>query len=477
MIRTALLFATICAIAFDSPIWAGQPARGCNSQNNLRNATHSESAPKETSEKKPASDSIDWTSKRISWNARAIYWHEALEWFAAEAKMPLQALAPVPKTRVLFVPKVENGNPRKYSLVEIYDTLNELLQLDHKLVVLRRESTLTLLPADFREITDFRIPFVLVGDLPKRGKTEIVKVLITLPKGADADNVGKKVKRLLGDFGRVVVIEESNQLLLHATVDLVRRVIEILGDDLSAISQDLQNNSQNSKLFGSESRKLPSATRASEPVDWTSKRIPFEMRKVPWRKVLHWLADETGIPFSTGPQPPLGSFTFVNPRDEMGNPRMYSLVEVFDMINEILQADHNFTLLRRESVFSLFPADEPVPDRLIPRIGLEELPIRGKSELVKLVVTLRCGVNRGEFAHDLHVIFGEGIQVALDGPDVVLLKGSVRHLSQMSDIFAGDFVSKAPAVAPPASPPPRVTACCGTVPRCRIVLLPRLLRR
>lgn len=216
----------------------------------------------------------------------------------------------------------------------------------------------------------------------------------------------------------------------------------------------------------------------SKAVDWTTKRIVFDMRAKPWASVLEWFADEAHMPLVVGRfRLPEGSFTFVGPKDVNGKPRKYSLVEVFDIINELLMVDHKFALLRRDGTFMLFPADDPGLNYLLPpRIELGHLPQRGNTEIVEVVVGLRKDVDADELARELKRIVGSFGRATPWGDDKLILLGSVPSLRHAIDTIS-DKLLTLPQVSPPASPPPPATACCGSAPRCRGGLLARLLRR
>jgi len=124
------------------------------------------------------------------------------------------------------------------------------------------------------------------------------------------------------------------------------------------------------------------------PVAWDQTRIPFEMRGKPWPEVLRWFAEQTGLELVSPYPIPEGTFTFTNP-DGSQNPRMYSLVDVFDIINEVLQGSTKHTLVRGSNTLAVFPADDCVNDYPpIPRIRLQDLPGRGRTEIVLVEIKI-----------------------------------------------------------------------------------------
>src|SRR5262249_17308441 len=149
----------------------------------------------------------------------------------------------------------------------------------------------------------------------------------------------------------------------------------------------------------------PATDSSGRPV-WSEKKISFEMSNKPWPGVLSFLADQTGLPFIGTTAPPSGAFSFVNPKDEKGKPVQFTLVEVFDIINEALQTEKKFTILRRKSVLQLYPADEIPPDSFVDLVSADELKDRGKTEIVRMLYTLKQG-NVSEIAPDVKRMLGD----------------------------------------------------------------------
>jgi type II secretory pathway component GspD/PulD (secretin) len=114
--------------------------------------------------------------------------------------------------------------------------------------------------------------------------------------------------------------------------------------------------------------------------------IAFTMSGRPWKEVFKWLSDLTDKPY-VAPHMPTGTCNITSPKG-----KRYTVGEVIDLINEALLA-HELTqkyyLINRERSYTLVPASEKIDPSLIPRIRLEDLEDRGRSELVSLVVPLK----------------------------------------------------------------------------------------
>ena len=177
--------------------------------------------------KKAGADSsrINWNEKKIAFDMKGKPWEFVIRWFANQANMPFASQYTYPAGGFTFINPEVNGKQREYSLTEIFDILNEILISQHQHMLLRRDLTLTMVPAD--KIDDTLVPFLKVEDLPERGKTELVRVIIKLKK-QNAEDFAIQVKRMLGDFGHVTPLPDTNQLILRAPVSNLRFALDII---------------------------------------------------------------------------------------------------------------------------------------------------------------------------------------------------------------------------------------------------------
>ena len=186
------------------------------------------------------------------------------------------------------------------------------------------------------------------------------------------------------------------------------------------------------RAFAKEPGAAPSKT-ADKKVGfvrprWNDKLIAFEMRGKEWKTVFEWFSDQTGMPYSSKYPPPTGTFTFINPK-VAGKPREYTLAEIFDIVNEVLQAQNKFTLLRREHSLTLVPADEPTPADLVRHVDdAKDLDECARTEIVQLMVRL-VSLNADEFAPEAKKMLGDLGQVnVLAKANALILQGDVANL-------------------------------------------------
>ena len=121
--------------------------------------------------------------------------------------------------------------------------------------------------------------------------------------------------------------------------------------------------------------------------------------KANWPEVLDWFAKESGLtPILT--IQPTGS---VDIKPPMG--KKFTMGEVVDLLNEAM-AQQKFILIRRQVTFYIHPSDEKINATDVPRLELSELPTRGKTELVQVLIPLksltaqaRCPKSRNFYRH------------------------------------------------------------------------------
>jgi RNA polymerase sigma factor (sigma-70 family) len=161
--------------------------------------------------------------KRFTFEVHDQPWNKVLEWYAEASGLPLVS-AVVPKGTVTFIPPKDK---RDFTLSEITDFLNEML-LSQKYILLRRPASFTLLAAD-EKVESAQVPRVAIDDIAKRGKTELVSVVLPLTN-ITAKEIAPDVKKLLSAFGDVVVLEKANQLVVLDTARNLQHIRQLIID-------------------------------------------------------------------------------------------------------------------------------------------------------------------------------------------------------------------------------------------------------
>jgi hypothetical protein len=312
------------------------------------------------------------------------------------------------------------GSPedRKYTFAEITDLINEALA-QQKYVLIRRHLTFFLHPAD-EKIDSTMVPRVELNELPKRGRTEIVQVLLPLNHLVAAD-VQDELKRLLTPFGVIVSFQKQNALLVQDTVgsiERIRQTLEALDKpapkpekpapllvkmiDLKALgAADIAPEVR--KLIGPESHCIALAAQKQLLIVGTAEEIAQivkyvdELEEKPkkpapapkkysvnfaqlgWKQVCTWYSFESGLERLDGALP-TGTFTLL-----AQNGTQYTLAEITDLINDALLAE-KWLLVRNEKEFAIVPADEKVDPKFVRRIAVSDIGERGRTELVEIEI-------------------------------------------------------------------------------------------
>jgi hypothetical protein len=121
----------------------------------------------------------------------------------------------------------------------------------------------------------------------------------------------------------------------------------------------------------------PAAT-ASKPAE-AEKTYTQKFDKATWDSVFSWFSKATGLQQITTEKP--GGTVTVNIDNK-------SLADTVDLLNDAL-AREKWVLVRSEQSFTLHPASEKVPPELIPQVPVDQLPRRGRTEMVQVFLPLK----------------------------------------------------------------------------------------
>jgi RNA polymerase sigma factor (sigma-70 family) len=133
--------------------------------------------------------------KRYAFEVRDKPWASVLEWLSDQTGLPFNSTHRPAGTFTLIAPR----GGKTYTLPQIIDILNEAL-VQQKLLLVRREASFTLVSID-KGIDSAFVPRVRPEDLDKRGKTELVTVVLSLTK-LKALEVGPEIAKISVRSGR-----------------------------------------------------------------------------------------------------------------------------------------------------------------------------------------------------------------------------------------------------------------------------------
>jgi type II secretory pathway component GspD/PulD (secretin) len=157
-------------------------------------------------------------AKEIVFSFSDTPWEEVARWLADIGKKSLLVESKPTGTFNYF-------DKRKYSFKEAIDVINSVL-LGKGHVLLARDNFLVL--ADLKEgVPPHLIQRIDVADLPKKGRTELVKVLLTL-KGLVADEAKKEFESISSPYGKILSLPSTNQLLIVDTAQNVGQIVSLI---------------------------------------------------------------------------------------------------------------------------------------------------------------------------------------------------------------------------------------------------------
>lgn len=166
-----------------------------------------------------------WNEKRVAFEMRGKEWRTVFEWLSDQSGLPYASSYPPPAGTFTFVNPTIDGKPYEYTLAEAFDFINDMLIIKTKHILIRRETMITMFPADV-DLPDQVIPLIQIDDLKERGKTEIVRTVIKL-EGHNSEDVAPRVKSLMGDLGHVTPLAETNQLIVRGPVATIQTMLKI----------------------------------------------------------------------------------------------------------------------------------------------------------------------------------------------------------------------------------------------------------
>ena len=144
----------------------------------------------------------------------------------------------------------------------------------------------------------------------------------------------------------------------------------------------------------------------------------------PWTEVIDWIAKEAGLTL-VGEEKAVGTCT-------IKSERKYTLGELLDLCNETL-ASQKRILIRAEQTIRLWPADRPLPQLYIKPVALEDLSKKGKSEIVKVVLTLN-NILAEDFALQAKKLKSEFGEITAIGSNQLVVIDQVHYIQQINDL-------------------------------------------
>ena len=160
--------------------------------------------------------------KLVSLHFEKAPWGDVLDWYAKETGLTM--ITTVKPTGSV---DMKPGKDRKFTMGEVTDLINETMA-QQKFILIRRHMTFFIQPAD-EKIDPTLVPRLTLAELAKRGRTEIVQVILPI-EGMVVADAQDELKKLLTPFGQMVALEKPNSILLLDTVGNIVRIQQTLDD-------------------------------------------------------------------------------------------------------------------------------------------------------------------------------------------------------------------------------------------------------
>jgi type II secretory pathway component GspD/PulD (secretin) len=151
-------------------------------------------------------------------------------------------------------------------------------------------------------------------------------------------------------------------------------------------------------------------------------RLSFNFQAAPWTQVLELFAKTADLTLDLTSTPP-GTFTY---RDT----RSYTPTEALDVLNGYL-LPRGYILVRRDRFLVCLSVADGIPPNLAPQIGVDELPLRGKNELVSLIIPVR-GLQADQVIDEVRQLLGpQGRASALKNTNSIVVTDVGSHVRRI----------------------------------------------
>jgi len=156
--------------------------------------------------------------EKISFNFQHAAWADVLKAFAELAGLTLDLNVVPPGTFNYF-------DEKEYSPEEALDVINGYL-LQKGYVLVRRDQFLVVLNID-DTIPPNLVPKVKVSDLPKRGKNELMNIILRV-ENITAEEAAEEAKELIGPQGKVVALKRSSSISVTDVGSNLQQIHDLL---------------------------------------------------------------------------------------------------------------------------------------------------------------------------------------------------------------------------------------------------------
>ncbi len=175
-------------------------------------------------------------------------------------------------------------------------------------------------------------------------------------------------------------------------------------------------------------------------------KLMFQFREMKWDDVLNWFARQQDLTLVMDRTPP-GTFTY-------SDTRSYSPNEGIDLLNSVLMT-RNFALVRREKMLVVMELSDSIPIELLPRVTLEQLPQRGRFELVSVLFPLAGRPIEAVLSEVKPYLSSYGRAIPLAQSGKLLVIETAGKMQTINELIASVPLPKQPPAPEKPAPPPQ----------------------
>ncbi len=177
----------------------------------------------------------------------------------------------------------------------------------------------------------------------------------------------------------------------------------------------------------------------------TNGKLRFQFREIAWDRVLEWFAKQENLTLIMD-RVPSGTFTYSDQRE-------YTSAEAIDLLNSVLMT-RGHSLVRREKMLVVIELNDTIPVELIPKISLDQLPSRGRFELVSVLFQIGARPVDEVLKEIRPYLSTYGRALPLPQSKQLLVIENAGKMETINVLIASVPEPKPPAPKPEPPPPP-----------------------
>jgi type II secretory pathway component GspD/PulD (secretin) len=270
----------------------------------------------------------------------------------------------------------------------------------------------------------------------------LVLMLLGLPFFSAWAQTASDLNRLLHpEVAEDLGLDDAQRATLQALVQEKSSAIAATPENAAAISKEYET-----KILAALTPEQRSQLQAGK----VATKLKFNFREQKWDDVLEWFARQDNLSLVMD-SVPAGTFTY-------SDTRSYTPAQAIDLLNSVLLT-RGFTLIRQQRMLIVIELSDSIPLEFFPRVTLEQLPARGRFEMVS--VEFDIGTRpMDQVLQTVEPYLGQfGRIIPLVGTRKVLVVETAGKMEMINVLISSVPIPKpVPQPQPPAKPPVPVFA-------------------